>query len=288
MKKRRGMVMLAVLVMTAVILFIIPKISMAGNSDGLYPYTNLLDDSGRQVTVNALEKAGVPAENIAEFFRQVDYYNDAIGRYGLTEIGFEETIGVDPPYDPYEMQDLWDQKNPDFIGYNCRITSYTLMKGLITFEDPRDADSDYLVFDELSIAEGTNISIHDEDLRNFKTLYFSMPAEDTTDIERHLENVQRYYSDRGISFLGSKASLITVYFHDEEGILFVGHTGVLVPYLDGLLFIEKVAFPEPYQVIEFESRDQLNTYLMEKYDVSWGQPVAKPFVMENDRLMISQ
>jgi hypothetical protein len=279
--------MLAVLVMTAVMFCMAPNASIAENSDGFFPYTNLLDDSGRQVTMDALEMAGVPAENIAEFFRQVDYYNDAIGRYGLTETGFEETIGADPPYDPYEMQDVWDRKNPDFIGYNCRITSYTLMKGLIAFEDPRDEESDYLVFDEMSIAEGTNISFCDEDLRNFRTLYFSMPAEDTRDIARHADNVQSYYSERGISFLSDKVSLISVYFHDEEGILFVGHAGVLVPYREDFLFIEKVSFPEPYQVIRFENKNRLNAYLMEKYDVSWGQPVAKPFVMENDRLMIS-
>lgn len=278
--------MLAALIVMAGMLYTIPETSIAENSDAFYPYTNLVDDSSRQATMNAMEKAGVPTENIAEFFRQVDYYNDVIGRYGLIENGFSETISVDPPYDPYEMQDLWDQKNPDFIGYNCRITSYTLVKGLIDFENPRDEDSDYLVFDELSIAEGTNISFHGEDLRNFKTLYFSVPAEDTTDIARQLEKVQRYYSDRGIRFLSDKVSLISVYFHDEGGILFVGHAGVLVPYQDGFMFIEKAAFPEPYQVIKFESKERLNAYLMKKYDVSWGQPVAKPFVMENDRLMI--
>ncbi len=47
MNKRKGMIILAVLIVTAVKLFIIPQISIAGNSDGFFPYTNLLDDSGR-------------------------------------------------------------------------------------------------------------------------------------------------------------------------------------------------------------------------------------------------
>lgn len=52
-----------------------------------------------------------------------------------------------------------------------------------------------------------------------------------------------------------------------------------------LLFLEKLSFQEPYQVIKFDNRIELNDYLMNKYDISWDQPTAKPFIMENDQLL---
>lgn len=51
------------------------------------------------------------------------------------------------------------------------------------------------------------------------------------------------------------------------------------------MFIEKVGLQEPYQALKFNKRVELNDYLMNKYDISWGQPMAKPFIMENDELL---
>ena len=84
--------------------------------------------------------------------------------------------------------------------------------------------------------------------------------------------------------------LITVFFHDkptEEGsLLFVGHVGVLLCAEDGTLyFIKKVAFQEPYRLVNLQNRTELSDYLMEKYDTSWGQDTTRPFIMENDTLM---
>ena len=80
------------------------------------------------------------------------------------------------------------------------------------------------------------------------------------------------------------------FFHDkpteEESLLFVGHVGVLLTAEDGTLhFVEKVAFQEPYRMLRFADRTALSDYLMGKYDTSWGQDMASPFIMENDKLM---
>ena len=86
----------------------------------------------------------------------------------------------------------------------------------------------------------------------------------------------------------TKASLITVVFHssfgENENELFIGHAGVLVPTKDKkLLFVEKLSFSLPYQVLKFDNRKQLKNYLMGMYDISWGQEEAKPFIMENTK-----
>ena len=62
--------------------------------------------------------------------------------------------------------------------------------------------------------------------------------------------------------------------------------GVLVSEKNGkLLFIEKLAFQQSYQVLKFNNRTELNDYLMNKYDTAWRQLVARPFSMENDELL---
>lgn len=54
-------------------------------------------------------------------------------------------------------------------------------------------------------------------------------------------------------------SMITVWLLDdleeEEG-LFVGHVGVLVKDESEYLFIEKMSFKEPYQVLRFKTNEQ--------------------------------
>ena len=84
--------------------------------------------------------------------------------------------------------------------------------------------------------------------------------------------------------------MLALFFHDkpteEESLLFVGHAGVLLTAEDGpLYFVEKVAFQEPYRMLRFADRTVLSDYLMRKYDTSWGQDTASPFIMENDKLM---
>ena len=128
-------------------------------------------------------------------------------------------------------------------------------------------------------------------LNDFRALYASMKAEDSTEVGRHVRTVQAQWRKRGVSSRDSeRIRLITVFFHDkpteEESLLFVGHVGVLLTAKDGTLyFVEKVAFQEPYRMLRFADRTALSDYLMGKYDTSWGQDTASPFIMENDKLM---
>ena len=70
-------------------------------------------------------------------------------------------------------------------------------------------------------------------LNDFRALYASMKAEDSTEVGRHVRTVQAQWRKRGVSFRDSeRIRLITVFFHDkstEEGyLLFVGHVGVQI------------------------------------------------------------
>ena len=64
----------------------------------------------------------------------------------------------------------------------------------------------------------------------------------------------------------------------------MGHTGVLFPVDGSYIFIEKISFEAPYQVLKFASKEDLNTYLMLKYEEKREEAV-KPFIMENEELL---
>lgn len=87
----------------------------------------------------------------------------------------------------------------------------------------------------------------------------------------------------GSAYLQLFTNLISV-FDVYTKLETVSHAGVLVPTKDKkLLFVEKLSFSLPYQVLKFDNRKQLKNYLMGMYDTSWGQEEAKPFIMENTK-----
>jgi hypothetical protein len=234
-----------------------------------------------------MESVGISEENIKSFFYEVDTFNSTVEGKTLVNSGFTTIDSFEPDYDLISMMDMWDANNPMFIGYNCRLTTFDLMKDLISIGKPDIENSDWLVFDYNAIEYNPKDLFNEVELDQYKTLFASIPAEDTKDISIHLKNVQEDWANKKIQFPNKdKTSIISVIFHDELGYLFIGHMGFLIPIEDGqLMFIEKLTFHAPYQVIKFNNRTELNDYLMNKYDISWGQPTAKPFIMENDQLL---
>ena len=238
-----------------------------------------------------LSGAGVSGSRIQGFFNRVDSFNESMREEWLTT-GFEEAELLYTKYDPYAMQDEWTAKNGTFPGYNCRITAMNLFGDFLSVsaDSQINAGEDVLFVDEETLKTDPD-ALGGSSLADFRALYSSMKAEDTTEIRRHVQTVQEEWASRGVTFReNERIRLITVFFHDkpavEESLLFVGHVGVLLTAEDGTLyFAEKVAFQEPYRLLRFADRTALSDYLMGKYDTSWGQDTASPFIMENDRLM---
>ena len=254
-------------------------------------YTNLNDSVSRKLLEDMLSGAGVSGNRIQGFFNRVDSFNETMREEWLTT-GFEEAELLYTKYDPYTMQDEWTAKNGTFPGYNCRITAMNLFGDFLSVsaDSQINAGEDVLFVDEETLKTDPD-ALGGSSLADFRALYSSMKAEDTTEIKRHVQTVQEEWASRGVAFReNERIRLITVFFHDkpteEESLLFVGHVGVLLTAKDGTLyFVEKVAFQEPYRMLRFADRTALSDYLMGKYDTSWGQDTASPFIMENDKLM---
>ena len=261
-------------------------------------YSNLVDTATQEEVQKALIAAGIAEQNVASFLESVALFNQTVGdKAGLVPKGFVTIDSLLPKYDEVAIQSIWTSKYPMFQGYNCRLTSFTLLRDLIAFPaDKKFAtkeEDEVLFIDRESLHNTPKKFFTPEEENNFFTLFTEVPTTNTKDINTHLQAMQQAWKERGIKFRykndPTKASLISAVFHSqitpEENTLFVGHVGVLVPFEGKLLFIEKLAFQEPYQAIKFANRTQLSDYLMNRYDVEWEQPNAIPFIMENDALM---
>ena len=250
-------------------------------------YSNLKEESVRYDLDMLLQTAGVSDARRSVLFSHVDQMNGVMKPSQLTE-GFTE-IGQEK-YDPYDVQDQWMEAYPDFLGYNCRITSFSLLEDVLVQVPEAEIPPSTLMLEfDLSALDADNSAFPDSE-RKFLTFFSPVSTENTKNVEIHLESVKNAWLDRGIRFEeNANISMINMFFHMQDGdndLLYVGHSGVLLPTPDGeLWFLEKLAFQKPYQVVKFADRRQLQEYLMQKYDLDQGQPVARPFIMENDRLM---
>ncbi len=252
-------------------------------------YSNLNEKDIQDTLKGVMEDADISKQRQEAFFNYVDMFNEAVSEDALTK-GYEEAEISFAKYDPYAMQEEWTGAHPDFMGYNCRITAFSLFADFVDI--PKDSEiRDEMILLDLHALETDNTAIKDGDeLEKFKVLFSTIPTKNTKDVAEHVEQLQKDWKERGISFDGNaSAKFITVLFHEyvdeNENYLFIGHSGVLLPHGDELFFVEKLAFQEPYQLVIFKNRIELNDYLMTKYDNSVGQPTAKPFIMENDQLL---
>ena len=259
------------------------------NADSNIVYTNLVSQNAQNKLSEIMTYAGISDKRRNILIEHNKQFNSYVNQTSLAA-EFEEYSPGKTKYDPYDLQDEWNNKSPDFMGYNCRITAFSLFGEFLEIPATSEIRNEMILFDLCALSEDSSALINNDDEKAFSVLYSTVPTTLTKDTDVHVKALQKDWNKREIKFLDNeKASLISVVFHEtideKDNYLFIGHTGVLFDYNDKIYFIEKIAFQEPYQLTEFESRSQLNDYLMSKYDVSFDQPTAAPFIMENDKLL---
>ena len=251
-------------------------------------YSNLVDAKSQKEVRKAMLDAGLSRKNVDAWLADVKTYNKTIKNTGLVKKGFKK-MTKSPQYDENKIMELWSKKNDLFIGYNCRITAFDLMKDKIKVDENAKANPTELFMDQDALKNAPGKKFTKKQTATFEKLFSTVNTEYTTDVDTHVKKMQKSLKAKGVTISKkTKASLITVVFHssfgENENELFIGHAGVLVPTKDKkLLFVEKLSFSLPYQVLKFDNRKQLKNYLMGMYDISWGQEEAKPFIMENTK-----
>ena len=182
-------------------------------------------------------------------------------------------------YDVEKISNLWNAKMGDFVGTNCRINTYALLKNSIEIP-PIEKDDTLLFVDNDAIDKGKLFS--SEDKESLNRLFSRVKTEATTDVKVHATKMEQFLSRFKFN---DNARMLSVVIHDnlDGESLFIGHVGVLVPTSDGFLFVEKLTFEEPYQAIKFASKEDVYKYLSTKYQDYTGEGLAKPFIMDNNK-----
>ena len=238
-------------------------------------YSNLNSKASLNEVSSILSKH-LDEESVDNFINLVRDYNDTVGTVGLSG-DFAPFTKTD--YDVEKISSLWTANHGDFIGTNCRINTYTLLKGKIKIPQVK-SDTELLFQDKDAIDKGKLFNAKDQE--NFEILFSRVKTEATQDVKVHAKHMEDYYKQFTFD---DKARMLSVVVHDnlDGDSLFVGHVGVLVPTTNGYLFVEKLTFEEPYQVIKFASKKDCYKYLTTKYKDYTGPGLAKPFIMDNGK-----
>ena len=238
-------------------------------------YSNLNNQLSAEEVRKALAEH-LDKDSVNAFFNLVNDYNETVGSVGLTG---EFSTFTKTEYDVEKISNLWTPKKGDFVGTNCRINSYCLLKNSI--EIPKLEKDDSLLFvDNDAIDKGKVFGAEDKDA--FDILFSRVKTEATTDVKVHAAKMEQFLSQFKFN---EHARMLSVVVHDDlDGhSLFIGHVGILVPSEDGYLFVEKLTFEEPYQAIKFATKEDCYKYLDTKYENYTGEGLAKPFIMDNDK-----
>lgn len=238
-------------------------------------YTNMNSKPSAEEVRKALA-AHLDKDSVDAFFNLVNDYNNTVGSVGLTG-DFSTFTKTD--YDVEKISNLWTSKKGDFVGTNCRINSYCLLKNSIEIPKLEKDDSLLFVYND-AIDKGKVFGAEDKDA--FDILFSRVKTEATTDVKVHAAKMENFLSQFKFN---ENARMLSVVVHDDlDGqSLFIGHVGILVPSEDGYLFVEKLTFEEPYQAIKFTTKEDCYKYLDTKYENYTGEGLAKPFIMDNDK-----
>ena len=132
-------------------------------------YSNLNSKASVE-EVRALLSAYLDRESVDKFLGLVTDYDSIVGSVGLTG-DFSTFKKTD--YNVEKISDLWTKKKGDFVGTNCRINSYTLLKNRIEIPKMK-ADSELLFVDNDAIDKGKIFDGADKEA--FNILYSRVPT----------------------------------------------------------------------------------------------------------------
>ncbi len=247
------------------------------SAEAVITYSNMAGEQSRQEVQDIL-LSHLPSVSVDRFAEFVEEYNTAIENTGLQD----EFVTAQQPVYPVEQTDiLWAEKMGDYIGTNCRINTFTLLKDTIGIEPDAQADRELLFLDHEAIESRSLFSA--EEKQRFDTLFARVATEPTKDVRIHAQKMKEHFEK--IEF-DNQARMLSVVMHDnlDGDHLFVGHVGVLLPSGNGYLFVEKLSFQEPYQAIRFDTPQAAYDYLLNKYATDYGQETAAAFIMDNAEL----
>ena len=222
-----------------------------------------------------LESAG--ASHVDTFREWTTDFADTAGK----NAGLEDSWS-----DPGKMKadigkcmDGWEQ-NHDYSDADCRMTAFLLLDGVLRAESTEGSyEGTYLMFDTEAIDNVDRYESIKENKNMFTTLYGEKNVTDGSRPENTFSDSWKHY---GFQVDSDRLSLLSIVIYDPySDVVFVGHTGVLIKYSDYYLFIEKIAFEQPYQATKVHNMDELLDIMSLRPEYFGEEGEAGPFVYCN-------
>ena len=178
-----------------------------------------------------------------------------------------------------KCMDGWEQ-NHDYSDSNCRMTAFLLLDGLLHAETTENSyNGSYLMFDTEAIDNVERYEIIKENKDMFTTLYGEKSVTDENHPETTFSNNWQHY---GFRIDSDRISLLSIVIYDPDSdVVFVGHTGILIKYSDYYLFVEKIAFEQPYQATKAHDMEELLNILSLRPEYFGEEGEIGPFVYCN-------
>lgn len=256
------------------------SVEPSDKDDDTIMYTNLSSDETKEELKKALIDKGLNEGDVDSFMTKLDAYNENADANELAS-GFNK-YSDDVAYN--NSMDKFTEKNPDFLGINCRITTFSLMKNSMDISKELEDKSSVLDFDKKAISDKSLLS--EAEMKKFITYYAPINVKDEK--ANYEDLITKEFSERGIKFNNDMVKVISVYLNSKDeidgNILFIGHTGIMYEDQGKYYFLEKLSFQEPYQLLKFNSKKEIYDYLMKKYNQDMGEGTHEAIITENDKV----
>ena len=222
-----------------------------------------------------LDSAG--ASHVDTFQEWVADFADSAGKNAQLQDAWSDPKELKA--DVGSCMDGWEQ-NHDYSDADCRMTAFLLLDGILRAESTEENyEGTYLMFDTEAIDNVDRYSILKEKRDMFTTLYGEKSVTDDKHPETAFSDSWKQY---GFTVDSDRISLLSIVIHDPySDVVFVGHTGILIKYSDSYLFVEKIAFEQPYQATKVHTMDELLSILSLRPEYFGEEGEAGPFVYNN-------
>ena len=222
-----------------------------------------------------LNSAG--ASHVDIFQEWVVDFADSAGKNAKLEDTWSNTDKMKA--DIGKCMDGWEQ-NHNYSDTDCRMTAFLLLDGVLHAESTEDNyEGTYLMFDTEAIDNADRYEIIKENKDMFTTLYGEKDVTDEKHPETTFSDSWKHY---GFHIDSDRISLLSLVIYDPySDVIFVGHTGILIKYSEYYLFVEKIAFEQPYQATKVHTMDELFNIMSLRPEYFGEEGEAGPFVYNN-------
>lgn len=242
--------------------------------------TNLYLQTDKDYVKEILKNNNV--SNVDTFINWVNHFNLASNQ--KCGINTTWTSINDIKYDAIECANKYEEKYQISDG-DCRMTAFALIERDLQMSKKIQDEGSYLMFDMDVIDNNKDYELIKNKRDDFVTLFNEIDISNISKDE--LQNVfSNKWKEYGIKIKNEKVSLISLVIEDTDSkVLFVGHTGILIRLEDKIMFIEKIAFEQPYQVTLLNNMNELFDMFSKRHEYFSGEEENGPFVYENDKLV---